>query len=379
MGPPRAETRTREAPVARATGLEAAREQMLAAVDRPSLGATGGAAGSAGGVGGASGGAAGSTGGSAGAVAVDGGDAGSKVEEPDAAPRCTPPANPNDAKACFVLSAEQVSLGTTSDLDGRGTLIVQVFDTEKPASTAQPLKEVTLPPSSSSGELGVYSLPEIDIDGLPETVYVRILFVDNPAWFAKGSGFLYGMFVGGFNLNFGVLPPPPLRAVTLVKGQAKHVPETLTALRRFTTEVVLDFDPGEGPVADDGKGPLNVGVFQTRTAINAPAVGGVEFPCQDVTRGPIPVTGYFYGIGGGDFYFGSQLDDFNQQNVPSAGGIVSLDLNDGLLPASQKLTVAADQYSVSAPQIRLNAVIPGFQGLPPYSCSSGAPVDAGHD
>ena len=42
---------------------------------------------------------------------------------------------------------------------------------------------------------------------------IRVLFVDNPAWFAppiSRQTLVFGLFVGGYNLNAGLEPPPPV-------------------------------------------------------------------------------------------------------------------------------------------------------------------------
>lgn len=324
--------------------------------------ATGGASGSA--TGGAAGSGTGGAGGSAEAGAPDGG------------PACSGPANAADAKVCLTFNPETVTLLQRPDLDGKGTLIVQAFDTATPGATTVPLKTIFYPPPTDAGlaTTDVYSLPQIDIDGLPETAYLRVLFIDNPAWFLTQTGLTYGMFVGGFDLTQGVLPPPPLRAVSLAKGKGTLKAENLTALRLFTTTVTLGLLQGQA-IADDGQGPLSVGAFDVAAPASQPVLGGVVLPCTDITKGPVDVAGFLYGTG--DFWLVGQLDDFNKGGASAPGSLVSLGAGPTgqSAPDSQKVTIA-DQYSVSVPQVTLDVVLPGSGGFAHYACP-GSGGDAG--
>ncbi len=351
--------------------------------------ATGGASGSGGSVVG-TGGTTGGSGGTATGGAATGGSGGSstggsggsaEAGTPDGGPACSAPANAADAKVCLTFDPEKITVLDRPDLDGKGTLIIQAFDTANPSSTTVPLKTIFYPPPTDAGlaTTDVYSLPQIDIDGLPETAYVRVLFVDNPAWFLTQSGLTYGMFIGGFDLTQGVLPPPALRALPLTKGKGTLKAETLTALRLFTTTVKL---MDSVTPADDGQGPISVGAFDVAAAAGQPVLGGVQLPCTDITKGPVNVTGFLYGSG--DFWLIGQLDDFNQGGLSKPGSIVSLGggTNGQSAPDSQKVTVAADQYSLSVQQVTLNFVIPGSTGFAPYACpgsgSDAGTPDAGH-
>ncbi|HEX4476152.1 MAG TPA: hypothetical protein VH142_13795 [Polyangiaceae bacterium] len=345
---------------------------------------SGGTVAGTGGTNGGSGGAAtgGSTGsGGSGGTGTGGSGGSAEAGTPDGGVACGAPANAADAKVCLSFDPEKITELNRPDLDGQGTLIIQAFDTATPSDTTEPLKTIFYPPPTDAGlaTTDVYSLPQIDIDGLPETAYIRVLFVDNPAWFLTQSGLTYGMFIGGFDLTQGVLPPPALRALPLTKGKGTLKVESLTALRLFTTTVKLM--DGVTP-ADDGQGPMSVGAFDVAAAAGQPVLGGVQLPCTDITKGPVDVSGFLYGDG--DFWLIGQLDDFNQGGLSKPGSIVSLGggTNGQSAPDSQKVTVAADQYSLSVPLITLNFVIPGSTGFAHYACpgsgsDAGAP-DGGH-
>ena len=291
----------------------------------------------------------------------------------DGGPTCANPTDATKGKACLIFTPEQITFADAGPLlDGQGTLFIHVFGTPTPGDTTQPLAQVIYPQPNSDGGLnqtGVYGLPQIDIDNLPTdldgsvgTVYIRTLFVDNPLWLQTQKGLTYGMFVGGFDLNNGVQPPPPLRAVSLGTGSGTVVRQPLTALRRFSTVVALGLPDGGAP-AGNGQGPMSLGAFVQASPANAPVFGGLQVPCVDVTRGPIPVAGFFYSVGGElNFWFGGQVDDFGLggSTPPGsfpAGSMVSLTAI-GEIPGPQRITITADQYSASIPQVTLTNVRP---------------------
>ena len=104
----------------------------------------------------------------------------------------------HDGGGVFHAGLPQIHFQDVGKVGKRGTLIVQAFDTATPDATTVPLKSVTYPPAPRTTSLG--SLPRIDLDGLPETVYLRVFFIDNAKWFAHPDVLTYGMFVGGFDL-----------------------------------------------------------------------------------------------------------------------------------------------------------------------------------
>ena len=307
----------------------------------------------------------------------------------DGGPNCTNPAMAGRGKACLVFTPETMQVANADpQLDGRGTLFIHVFGTPTPGDTTLPIAQIIYPPPGDAGlnQTSVYGgLPQIDIDdlpidldGSPGTVYIRTLFVDNPAWLLTQRGLTYGMFVGGFNLNNGVQPPPPLRPVMLdTTGKGTVVPQPLTALRRFSTVIAMGLPDGGAP-AGNGQGPLSVGAFVQASPANASVFGGAQAPCVDVTKGNIAVTGFFYAIGGErDFWFGAQVDDFGAGTQSAPGALVSLTAL-GEIPPPQRITITADQYSATIPQVTLTGVRPPAPdaGVDNVSCPTG---DAGAD
>jgi hypothetical protein len=326
---------------------------------------TGGSGGTAGtgGSGGTAG--AGGTGGSGGA---DGGS-------------CAAPTNAGLSRACLTFAPEAIAVQAGDpQLDGQGVLLVLVYNTATPGPTDTPIAPpIRYPPPSDAGptQVSISSLPNtLSIDNLPSTVYIRALFVDNPAWFAppqNSTGLTYGMFIGGYNLNAGVEPAPPLRAVPLTAGQGTTVNLPMRALRKFSTRVALRVTDA-GPLAplDDGQGYLSVAAFQQSDPRNAIVYGGFRGPCVNIVAGPVNVNGLFFDDG--DFWFGGQVDDYGLRVPNPEGALVSLvpvPSDAGVvmrIPESQKVTVAPDQYSVTIPQVTLTGTIPKNGNPPPFAC-----------
>jgi len=340
-------------------------------------GGAGGKAGSAGTGGKAAGGTDGGTDVPDAEPPVPDGSAGSAGDAGDAAPPVNPcpdpeeltDANADNAKVCLKLVPETITfISADPRLDGNGTLIVQFFDSAKPAPGAPALAAIQYPPPSNPpavppATVPIAQLPPIiPFEGLPETVYMRVLFVDNATWFQAPTSLTWGMFIGGFDLTQGVFPPPPpLRPITLTKGKGTLLSTNLRALRRVTIGS-LELAAGTTP-KDDGQGPISIGAFNVAAPSGAPVLGGARLPCTNLQAAPVTnATSFlFTSFGqGGDFWIGAQLDDFNQLGNAQPGTIASLHA-DGTqtILDSQKVTVAADAYAVTVPKVELNFVIPG--------------------
>ena len=384
---------------------------------------SGGAGGGTGGSGAKAGAGGGSTGGSSsGGSAGDGGGVGGMMEagtgtgggvpeagvpdasqptEPDAAPDapagpppCAPPTDPTKASLCLDFDPDVVKpIDSDPGLDGEGTLIISIWD-HQPANPGEaPQMKLFYPPGMVDGgsgreETSVYSLPEIPIDDLPETVYVRTFFADNSAYirFPVSDPVLPGVFVGGLDLTQGVVNlqtgdnlPLTVRTVTLKKGEGTRVKQHLTAMRKFSTKVSLDVTS----YADDGQGPISVGVFDVAAPAGAPVLGGgrsLDFAhancvkLSDPAVNPYSISGIFFGSNCTasspcERWLGGQLDDFNRGGLSKPGSIVSLGAGatGQLIPDDQKFTFT-DEYSVDIPKVSLNVVLPGSTGFTPYPC-----------
>jgi hypothetical protein len=297
-------------------------------------------------------------------AAADGAPPGSK---------CTAPADATKAKACLTFDPEAIKFETNpayqGTLDGKGVLVIRIFDGPSPA-TAHVLGGLVYPPlpDGGVGEARVDSLPQLDFDGLPETVYVFAVFADNPLWFQNTAGLTFGTFVAGLDLSGGLKAALPVKPVALAKGKGTPVNLNMTAMRLFRSEVALGL-PDAGPFGGDGQGPLSVGVFGQALPGGAAIFGTASGLCVDAHKLPVPVTGFFYGSG--PLWFAGQIDDFNAAsptNPVPAGALVSIDPATQLIPDSQKVVVAADAYVVTVPTLVLTAVLPTDSRLTDYHC-----------
>jgi hypothetical protein len=319
--------------------------------------------------------------------------------EPDAAPDapagpppCAGPTDSSKASLCLDFDPDVVKLiDSDPAFDGQGTLLIDIWDHQPTNNLGEPpLMTVVYPPGKVDGgtgheETSVYSLPEIPIDNLPETVYVKTFFADNSIYvlYPVKPPLFPGVFVGGLDLTQGLVDLQTgadrqlsVRSVTLKKGEGTRVKQHLTPMRKLTTKVSLDVTS----YADDGQGQISIGVFDVAAPAGAPVFGGgrsVNPNCIKLSApgvSPFSIGGFFYASGCDpshpcDFWLGGQLDDFNQTGLSKPGDIVSLGAGTTgqQIPADQKFTVT-DQYAVDVPKVSLNVVLPGSTGFTPYPC-----------
>lgn len=274
------------------------------------------------------------------------------------------------------FSAEDVTPESEPGLDGKGTLLVQVFDSPTPPANAPGavLGEGALPADAlGGGEVSVLALPDLTLAlrDPPATVYVRAVFFDQGP--TATGGFGAGTWLGGEDLSAGFSRTAPLLPVRLAgAGDAPHV-ITLTALRRVRVTVTRSVAP-----IGDGQGSLSV--TASRDALLPPRAAtfgyGID-PCVDLARGdPVVDIGV---VGAGSFWIAAFFDDLGLQ-TPGAmppGTMVSvrnvnLTTGEGTF---DRLVLAPSQYS-AAITVDLGYVLPlprGSGPLGPNSC-----VDLGY-
>jgi len=334
----------------------------------------GGAGGTSGGAGGTSGGAGGTSGGA-------GGTSGAAGTGADATP-CAPPARASDGALCLSFLPEDVAFENEPQLDGRGILFVQVFDTPTPdpqdgGPEVAPLLELIYPPQGDAGvnEVSVTELPEQRLDGLPSTVYVRAVFADNLAVF-DGDDITWGVWLGGYDLTAGFRELSELEPLSLTAGAGTALSMPLSALRRLRVDVRL---AASVTPLDDGRGPASILALRNQLpAEGEPLFGFGAADCIAVSSSaPSRVTGLL--AGSGEFFIVAAVDDFNvgTGSLPP-GSLVTLEAGDGgvSLPANSRLVVPPRAYSVDHTAILNLAVPAGDPAPPPFACN---PADAGAD
>jgi hypothetical protein len=280
---------------------------------------------------------------------------------------CSPPADPSKAALCITVAPEPMSFTSNPDFDGKGYLVAQVFDTslpdypdggEEPALAAQTFGE----PDAGTVDLS-QPLPAIRFDGLPATVYPRVVFVDGPTLSGSIGA---GTWLAGYDLGNGLGGQPPLVAQQLVAGTGTSVTMKLSALRQLVVTMTRTVPP-----AGNGEGPATF----VATTVQGPASGSPLFgvgqnPCARVDGTNVALVSGFV-IGTGPYYVAGVLDDFGTGDggvdLPP-GSLVSLQLaNGGLqIPAADQLTYPATAYQITQ-TIALDLVMPGAPATDPVS------------
>ena len=289
-----------------------------------------------------------------------GGSAGSGGTADAGAEECEAPGEAGHTALCVHFIPERVRARQEKTMDKMGALAVQIFDGPKPASATK-LAEQLL---GTNGEISVDDLPVVRFDEtLPDTVYLRAVFVDNPSALApNGAGF--GVWIGGADLSNGLDESQPILPLSLTQGAAQDVDLALVATRRLEVTLSVDVKP-----LGDGEGPLLVTALRTATpASDTPYFGIAGAACIKADN-PLSVTGYV--IGSGLFYVGALLNDLGASGTFPPGSLISIDTSGGGSGAlSAKVTVNPQEYSVAV-KVPLNALIPmpSDPVIPANSCA----------
>jgi hypothetical protein len=350
--------------------------------DENFAGAGGAAAGTSGSGGSSGSGASSGSGGSsaAGGSSGTGGTGGSGGSAGDSGD-CAPPGDPARAALCLTLELEPIQFESDLRLDGRGVLIVQLYDTPAPDNPdggpdTTPVSEQIYPPQPDAGmpaETMITEVPPLRFVNVPTTVYVRAIFVDNFETFILNRT-TWGTWLGGYNFFAGLVENIPIQPVQIPAGTGRALRLPMVALRRLRTTVTLA--SGVTPL-DDGEGPASVLAVRSATPReNEPIYGVGSTPCVRVASGSTPTLEAIL-VGSGTFYLAAGVDDYALGGNLPRGGLVSLDVNGSMfsLPAASRVDVAQNAYTVNH-TVPLNFLVPlGDAGTPPsFSCTT---ADAG--
>jgi hypothetical protein len=272
------------------------------------------------------------------------------------------------------FAPEVINVQANPALDGRGTLILQVFDTPTPPEKNPPALVERLLPINPKNELSISNLPVERLVGkLPATVYVRALFIDNPALLVPGTALTYGAWVGGVDLTKGFLTKEPLTAVPVQIGQGNALTLPLSALRKLTVTVHASATP-----IGDGQGKLAIiAVNGADPTKKPPAFGYAVDACADVVAGDVTLTGFV--IGAGPYWVTGILNDLGLPGDLPPGSLSALDLTGGKVRIPKELVIGPGDYSPSV-KIDLGFVspLPADAGAPgPNSCADLAGADGG--
>ncbi|MBE7482266.1 MAG: hypothetical protein HS104_20090 [Polyangiaceae bacterium] len=340
--------------------------------------------------GGGSAGAAGSSGGAAGSAGSGGagGAAGAAGAGGTTSVSCAPPSDVTKAAVCVLLQPEPMKfLPTDPKLDGKGVLVVQLFDTAQ-VETADggevpAVATVVLPtPSSDGGQsedtLANLTQQPIRFDALPvpSALHARALFFDDTSVLASPVDFpVPGVWIAGIDLGAGLTEDPPLLPVAATAGQGTGVTRKLWALRKLTVQVSRA--AGVSPKGN-GQGPLGVLVTDKAQVSSTSKVFGTGvLPCADVSgTQKANVGGILFGAG--PYWLTAVLDDYGVGSNDLSGALTALELTGGgpKIPAKNQLNFAPDAYAVNATVELDLAFDPPDGGGDAVSCGT---ADAGGD
>jgi hypothetical protein len=283
---------------------------------------------------------------------------------------CPPPADPSKASLCLMLAPEDIAFTGDPRFDGKGWVGVQVFDSafpDSPDGGSKPaLATAVLPagaPDAGTIDLS-QGVPMVPFDGLPDTVYVRAIFIDNPA---PTGAIAAGTWIAGYDLSNGIQNKLPLYAQTLTRGSGTSITLHLVALR----ELIVTMNRSVAP-AGNGEGPATFAATPDQVPTASSKLFGLgNSACARVDgTNQAQVSGFV--VGKGPYYVLGALDDFGLADggggIPP-GSLVSLELAGGgyQIPAANLLTYPANAYRVSQ-TISLGLVVPGAPANDTVSC-----------
>jgi hypothetical protein len=287
--------------------------------------------------------------------AIDGGAGGDASA--DAAPPCDPPTDPTKSALCLRITPEGITFLADQNFDGKGLLLVDVHDTAQPdlpdGAPLPALATSVLPDGGFDGGVQLdlsAPIPVVRFDGLPQTVYPRVIFVDSRVS-AKPTA---GWWLGGYDLTNGLMDHPPLKPVTLTPGQGTTVTIDLTALRGLVVSLTL----GTQPIGN-AMGPASFAVMTDPAPATGTKVYGLgDVACANLADAGVARLGGFV-FGNGPYYVFAQLDDFGTSGVLKPGTLTTLAALDGGIvnPPASQISYPASTYVVTQ-QIPLDLVVP---------------------
>lgn len=286
-------------------------------------------------------------------------------------PACAPPSDPMSSAMCLAWDPEPIDLiAQDPRFDGQGVLLVQVFDTPLPeppnAPPVPPIAELTVPDQPGGGDpvtMGVFDPAEpVRIEGLPETVHVRALFVDNFEAL-QDEVLAPGVWYGGYDFSSGLFVVEELQLVTLPAGVGTEVVMPMTLLRSLRVKVT------KGMLTQplgNGQGPAGFLSFDTRDMTPTSPLWGIGLVTCASIHDPSGIDIEGVVIGGGPYYGFGYLDDYGtglDDEIPP-GTMVNASFVGGAppLPQSSEIDVPPMAYRVEA-TLKLTNTIP-FPGLP---------------
>ena len=291
----------------------------------------------------------------------------------DAGEACAPPIDPAKSAICLTLSPEAIAFMSDPALDGKGYLVAQAFGVAVPdlgdGGSVAALATVVLPGGDAGVDAGPvdlsHSLPVVRFDGLPQTAFVRAIFVDDPG---PAAGLHAGDWLAGYDMSAGIYKGVPLAPQALTAGEGTAVTLNLVALRKMTITLGRT-----AALEGNGQGPATVlAASQQNLGAGAHLFGLGTAPCANVSGTlTADVAGFVFGQG--PYFVTGVLDDFGASDGGAffaAGSLSSLEVTaDGgaQIPAANALSYAPTAYAVTK-TIALGFVGPGDAGTDGVTC-----------
>ena len=235
-------------------------------------------------------------------------------------PHCLGPSNSSKSSLCVRVAPEAIQfLANNPDLDGKGILAFDIHDApnpDAPDGAPLPALQAVILPGLDAGEVDIsLGVPAIRFDGLPTTVYPRVIFVDARNTPRPTAGWWFG----GYDLANGLAGTILLKPVTLTPGQGTTITLDLTALRRLSVTISSTATP-----IGNGMGAASVLVVpDVSPSATSKIFGSGASACAKVNGGATSVVGGFV-MGKGPYYTVAQLDDFGAGGVLPPGALSSL-------------------------------------------------------
>jgi hypothetical protein len=288
-----------------------------------------------------------------------------------ATPGCAPPGDPSKAALCLHLAPEAIAFTSDPKFDGKGYVVAEVFDTPHPdadGGSVPALATTLLPSGAPATTLDLaQGVPVARFDGVPSTVYVRAIFVDDPALKPSLGA---GVWIAGYDLADGIKSGLPLLPHPLTLGAGNDLTLDLVALREMTITVNRTATP-----AGNGQGPASTVAVVDQSPTSSSAVFGTgNSGCVRVDgANTAQIPGFV--IGKGPYYVAAVIDDFAAPDAGTGAGLplgslTSLEHVDAGydIPAADRLTYPADAYRVSF-TVSLGLTLPATAGMvDPSTC-----------
>ena len=291
---------------------------------------------------------------------------------------------------CITVTHEDIAfIAADPGLDGKGFLAAELFDTPLPdklpdGGKAASIGGVKLRPQGAMLDgggaelaLDVATNAPLRFDNITQTVvYARVFFIDNPNAATQPGA---GTWLGGYDLNGGLVKDIELDPITLTKGQGTAITINLQALRRF--KVAVSRNASAVPLGD-GQGSLTAVAASNHTLSGngkGVVMGAASSDCKDLSgTTPVEITRRPSWDPARTGWPRCSMTWERPAISPRVAPLHRRAERDHSIPDANEITYPANAYQVSA-SIELIAVAPAGDAGTADNLSCGPGGDAGTD